>query len=180
MIRFKLSPEQRKEINVKINRNPEKIQKTKLALEKLRSEGKMNYSGNKERMTEDVKKKISETMKQKKLGGYREGSGRGKKSWYESHIAGRVHLDSSYELEYACYLDSKNIKWKKNQIKFPYSFEGNKRFYIPDFYLIESDEYVEIKGYKTEKDEAKWKSFPYKLRVLFKKDLEEQLSVKLS
>ena len=58
MIRFKLSPEQRKEINFKINRNPEKIQKTKLALEKLRSEGKMNYSGNKERMTEDVKKKI--------------------------------------------------------------------------------------------------------------------------
>lgn len=180
MIRFKLTTEQRKKINSKINSNPNKIGKTKLSLEKLRRNGKINYSGNKERMTEEVRKKISETMKKKKLGGYRKGSGRGNGNWYESNIAGKVYLDSSYELEYAKYLDSKNVKWKKNRIKFPYLFEGKERFYIPDFYLIDSDEFVETKGYKTDKDEAKWKSFPYKLTVLFKKELEEQLKIKLN
>jgi hypothetical protein len=43
----------------------------------------------------------------------------------------------------------------------------------PDFYLIESDTYVEVKGYKTEKDEAKWNQFPKhrKLKILMKEDL---------
>lgn len=41
--------------------------------------------------------------------------------------------------------------------------------------LPETDEYIEIKGYKTIKDEAKWSQFPShrKLRVLMKKELLE-------
>lgn len=115
---------------------------------------------------------ISDTMKKNpNAGGLREGSGRGKKQWYESPIAGKVYVRSSYELEYVKWLDKNNIKWKGNLIKFPYEFEGKIKYYYPDFYLIENDEYVEIKGYKTKKDEAKWKNFPYKLTILFKTDL---------
>jgi hypothetical protein len=120
------------------------------------------------------RKKISETMKKNSnAGGRRNGSGRGKKCWYESKIAGKVFLDSSYELEYAKYLDKININWKRNWIKFPYIDEKNKlRYYIPDFYLIDIDEYIEIKGYETEKDKLKWASFPYKLTVLKYKELK--------
>jgi len=32
--------------------------------------------------------------------------------------------------------------------------------------LIDEGMYIEIKGYKVEKDEAKWSQFPLKLKVL--------------
>jgi hypothetical protein len=105
-------------------------------------------------------------------GGRRDGSGRGKKTWYESHIAGRVFLDSSYELAYAIWLDSKNVLWRRNWQKFAYEYEGKQSFYIPDFYLIAENKYVEIKGYETEKDKAKWEFFPHNLEVLKEVDLK--------
>jgi hypothetical protein len=120
------------------------------------------------------RKKISETMKANpSAGGLREGSGRGVKTWYESPIAGRVYLRSTYELIYAKFLDSRQIKWKANKKSFEYLFEDKERRYYPDFYLIDEDCYVEIKGFKTKQDEAKWKVFPHKLKVLFGKDLEK-------
>lgn len=80
-------------------------------------------------------------------------------------------LNGSWELKYAQYLDKKNISWKRCDQSFPYTFEGRTHRYTPDFYLIESDEYVEIKGYKTKKDEAKWAQFPKALKILEKRDL---------
>lgn len=120
------------------------------------------------------RQRISETCKRnKKSGGYRIGSGRCKGSWYQSPIAGRVYLDSSYEVFYAQWLDKANIIWKRNKIKFPYTYENQQHYYIPDFYLVEQKCYIETKGYKTKKDEAKWKEFPYQLKVLYQKDLNE-------
>jgi len=111
--------------------------------------------------------RISETMKKNpKAGGLRQGSGRGKKCWYESEIAGRVFLDSTWELAYAKYLDANKIQWKRNWIKFPYQRNEKIHYYIPDFYLINSKEYIEVKGYEREEDKLKWEAFPYKLKVL--------------
>jgi len=118
------------------------------------------------------RKKISNTMKANpNAGGLREGSGRGVKQWYNSPIAGNVYLRSTYELEYAKWLDRNNINWKQNYKKFPYEFKGDVKFYYPDFYLPDSDEYIEVKGYITEKDKCKWKFFPNKLIVLKFNDL---------
>lgn len=106
-------------------------------------------------------------------GGYRKGSGRGKSGWYSSKIAGEVFLDSSWELAYAKYLDENNIEWKRNTKKFKYvKPDGNVGHYTPDFYLLVEDEYVEIKGFKTELDDYKWKSLK-NLKILFQKELEE-------
>ncbi|NBT09188.1 MAG: hypothetical protein EBS98_10405 [Chitinophagia bacterium] len=116
-------------------------------------------------------KRISETIKKK----VREGT------WHTS-LARHMHIDyngvdlhGSWELKYAQYLDANNIKWIRNKDSFHYEFEGKSRKYTPDFYLLESDEYIEIKGYKTEKDEAKWSQFPThrKLVILMKKELED-------
>lgn len=120
------------------------------------------------------RRKISETAKiNKRSGGYREGSGRCRGEWYDSPVAGRVFLDSSYEVVFAKYLDAKGIDWRKNKAKFPYEWDGKKSFYIPDFFLVESEEYVEIKGYRTERDMAKWSAFPHKHSVLYLPDLKD-------
>ena len=106
-------------------------------------------------------------------GGYRKGSGRGKSGWYSSKIAGDVFLDSSWELAYAKHLDKNNIEWKRNTIRFDYIRpNGKQSYYIPDFYLVKEDKYIEIKGFKTELDDYKWKSVD-NLTVLFKKELKE-------
>lgn len=82
-------------------------------------------------------------------------------------------LDSTWELEYAKYLDENKIKWKRNLIKFPYHYRNRLCYYIPDFYLIEEDVYIEVKGYQTKRDDAKWNEFPYKLIILKKEELIE-------
>lgn len=35
---------------------------------------------------------------------------------------------------------------------------NGSRTYFPDFYLPESDMWIEVKGYETERDIAKWES----------------------
>lgn len=105
-------------------------------------------------------------------GGQRQGAGRGKSCWYNSPIAGKVHLDSTWELKYAIYLDDNKINWKRNTARFYYSYENKKHYYVPDFYLIEEDIFIEVKGYAIKKDFYKWSSVQ-NLKVLYKQDLIE-------
>ena len=121
--------------------------------------------------TDEINKKISETILEKSKNG----------TWHKS-LAKNMHynyngidLDGSWELNYAKWLDANNIKWERPSIRFTYKFKDKVHYYTPDFYLIETNEYVEVKGYKTAKDEAKWRDFPkeQKLKILFEKDLKE-------
>ena len=87
-----------------------------------------------------------------------------------------------WELEYAKYLDSNNIKWKLNQKRFKYTSEylpTKTGFYKPDFHLIDEDLFVEIKGYESRADQDKWSQFPYKLKILRGQDLLD-LGLKIS
>lgn len=56
---------------------------------------------------------------------------------------------------------------------FEYIFENKKRLYFPDFYLPQYDFWIEIKGYETPKDKAKWNYFPLTLKVLKKCDIKK-------
>ena len=47
------------------------------------------------------------------------------------------------------YCEIHSISIKRNLEKFPYEFEGKTYMYLPDF--IAEDEFVEIKGYMTER-----------------------------
>ena len=86
-----------------------------------------------------------------------------------------IDLHGSWEVAYAKYLDFNCIRWKRNTDSFEYVFEGRLRRYTPDFYLIDTEEYIEIKAYKTEKDDAKWRQFPEdkKLTVLMYSHLKD-------
>lgn len=116
-------------------------------------------------------KKISATIQKKVENG----------TWHVSlakhlHITyNNVDLHGKWELAYAQYLDTNQIPWVRNKVFFNYVFEGKTRRYTPDFYLPLTDEYIEIKGYKTKKDESKWSQFPKtkKLIVLMKNELKQ-------
>lgn len=117
----------------------------------------------------DVRKKISESCLKRSSEG----------TWHTS-LAKDHHIQykgqdfhSTWEVAYAKYLDTLNIKWERAKQRFLYVYKNKNHYYTPDFYLPDTDEYVEIKGYRTGKDYAKWKQFPSdkKLRVLFGKDL---------
>lgn len=119
------------------------------------------------KLTQEAKQKLSESIMKKVSEG----------TWHLSFSKSRSHeykgikLHGMWEVKYATFLDEQGIKWRRPDEKFRYRFNEKDSFYTPDFFLEDEAIYVEIKGYKTPKDEAKWSQFPLKLRVLEGKDL---------
>jgi len=116
--------------------------------------------------------KVSETVSQKMLEGTWHTYADGKFS--KKYIYKGILFDSSWEMKYAMWLDSMDIEWERCKNKFPYEFENKKKNYIPDFFLKNTQEYIEIKGLKTDRDIAKWEQFPkdLKLTILMESDLK--------
>ena len=83
-----------------------------------------------------------------------------------------VKLHGTWEVAYAKWLDQNHITWRRPTETFKYKFQGKIHRYTPDFYLKEEQTYVEVKGYETKKDQAKWKQFPLKLKVLKQKEIK--------
>ncbi len=97
-------------------------------------------------------------------------------SYTKNNVCGRVKLveyngaklKGSWELKTAQWLDSQEISWIHECSAFPYVWEGKDKKYYPDFFLAEHDLYLEVKGYKTDRDVAKWEQFPHKLIIIDK------------
>ena len=68
-----------------------------------------------------------------------------------------VYLLSSMEFKYVKYLEQNNIKWIKPK-PLEYFSKEKKHLYFPDFYLPETNEYIEIKGYMWKGDKLKMKN----------------------
>lgn len=80
--------------------------------------------------------------------------------WYKN-----IWMRSSYEIKYAQWLDSKNIKWEYE----PKAFKLGDATYTPDFYLPETEEWVEVKGWWRKDALEKfmlWKLFYPQLKTL--------------
>ena len=101
-------------------------------------------------------------------------AGRCPKYDYSSPIAGDIKVDGSWELIFCRYADAVGLTWKRNKQRFPYVRpDGKDSTYQPDFYVDEWKSYVEVKGYETDLDTAKWSQFPEKLTVLRKNEISE-------
>lgn len=89
--------------------------------------------------------------------------------------------DSSWEILFVKFLERKGYNWKRNEEIFPYFFEKD-RLYRPDFYIEDTQTYVEIKGFARKKDLAKWSQFPKNknLKIIYQKDLEKITEMKLN
>ena len=82
---------------------------------------------------------------------YKNFCGRSKKSYYKDEL-----MHSSWELLVAKWLDELGIKWTKKVDPFSYFWNGSNRKFFPDFYLEELNLFIEVKGYETDRDTAKW------------------------
>lgn len=64
---------------------------------------------------------------------------------------GRVfRFRSILELKFALLADLRGLDWNYEPISLPYQWKGRTRHYNPDFWVAEWQQYVEVKGYKTE------------------------------
>lgn len=76
-----------------------------------------------------------------------------------------IKLKGSWEVKYYLYCIENNIPIIRPTNGFQYHWEGKTRTYYPDFYHPNFDVYIEIKGYETDRDKAKWTNFPKKLLI---------------
>ena len=73
--------------------------------------------------------------------------------WYEVHNGKRlVKVQGKWEKDVADWLNKQNVKWERNRI----CYDG-AHHYIPDFWLIEHDFYIEVKGWLRDRDIKKMK-----------------------
>lgn len=95
-----------------------------------------------------------------KNGGKKLHSGRGKQGRYKGYWC-----DSSWELAYVIYNLEHNIKFKRYNKYFEYTWNNQILKYYPDFEL-EDGTLVEIKGYETEQWKAKLNSLPNNVNII--------------
>jgi len=69
-------------------------------------------------------------------------------------------MKSSWEIVYAKWLDKQNIKWLYESK----TFDLGNTTYTPDFYLPETEEYIEIKGYWRDDAKKKFNLFKKKFK----------------
>lgn len=102
-------------------------------------------------------------------GGYRKGSGHGKSGWYKG-----IWCDSSWELAFVIYQLDHNNQIKRCLEARNYTYLSKIRKYIPDF-IVNNQEIVEIKGYKSQQWLAKI-SHNQDIKVFYEIDLIEILN----
>jgi hypothetical protein len=110
----------------------------------------------------ESKKFCSNSCWKKCSGGLREGSVKN----YVHGVHEGYRYDSSWELIWIKWALSKSMKFERNKKGFEYFFREERHLYYPDFYLLDEDRYVEVKGIQDDLWEAKKKYFPHRLEVL--------------
>lgn len=96
-------------------------------------------------------------------------SNRGRTKQIEKH---GLKFQGNWELIYYEWCLKENIKIVRCEERFPYEWKGI-RSYNPDFYLPDQDLYIEVKGYETDRDRAKWRDFPKALKIIRAKEIRE-------
>ena len=127
-------------------------------LKKERSEWMLEnnpYKGKKH--SPEIIEKIKISIKNKIRRG-NESNFYGKKYWPKKNnfIYNDTKFRSNWEIAVVKYFDEKQIKWlyEPNLFKI-----GEHNTYTPDFYLPETNEYIEVKGYFTEENKQKMIKF---------------------
>lgn len=173
-----------------VKKNPEKP-KVKPSYGMLGKKGTNQYIKAKElgieqpkyTMTEETRNKISEANKKrfsdpeerkKQSERMKKAVAENPDSYTKNNVCGRVKiiehngakLKGQWELATAKWFDRQSIGWENEPKGFSYIWNEKEHTYYPDFYLKEYNVYIEVKGYKTDRDEAKWSHFPERLIVI--------------
>jgi len=78
----------------------------------------------------------------------------------------------NWELDFYKWTKTQGLVVERKTPGFKYVWNG-ERTYFPDFYIPSKDLYIEIKGYETERDRAKWSQFPKQLCVLKEREIKQ-------
>jgi hypothetical protein len=106
------------------------------------------------------------------------------KSWYPDDKHKEIEMRSSWEVKFALWLDEGGIKWEYEPRWFNVgSGKWRGTSYTPDFWLVEQNEYVELKGRFTKENKRKMNKFfeiypDVKLFMFFGKHLAKVLQFK--
>lgn len=100
-----------------------------------------------------IMKNTLSTKLKGKTGGIRNMSGHGLRGIYKG-----IKFQSSWELAWIVYNLDHEIQFRRCTEYFWYEFEGKHHKYFPDFFLEETQTYVEIKGFITPIVQAKMNS----------------------
>ena len=115
---------------------------------------------NKKVWTEQKRKEHSERMKkavQDNPNSYSKNNVSGRVKMYEvKSSTGATKVKGKWELFVAEWLNNNSIRWTNDIKPIPYKWKGKWHLYFPDFHLIDLGVILEIKGYETERDRAKW------------------------
>lgn len=83
-----------------------------------------------------------------------------------------IKFQGQWELDFYKWAKDQRLDPKRPDRSFKYSWNGD-RWYHPDFYIAKLDVYVEVKGYQTDRDQAKWSQFPERLVVIKEQQIKE-------
>jgi hypothetical protein len=113
--------------------------------------------------TEESKRKLSASMKravENNPNSYTS-SNRGRT---KQIIVDGIKFQGQWEVDFYLWAKGAGLNPQRATQAFQYEWNGT-RSYHPDFY-IESIGYIEVKGYETDRDRAKWNQFPKELFVV--------------
>jgi hypothetical protein len=123
------------------------------------------------RYTNTVNREITSKAVTGKTGGWRNFGGNGKKGTFEGFL-----YQSSWELIWIKYHIQNNITFRRCNEHFEYEFGGKVRKYFPDFYLTDTGEYIEVKGFPSEQTDAKIEAViksGFKITVIGKNEIHQ-------
>lgn len=88
-------------------------------------------------------------------------------------IVDNIKLQGQWEVDFYLWAKGKNYDISRPTTGFHYTFEGKTKTYFPDFRIESLNLYIEVKGYETERDRAKWSQFPENLCIIKAKEINE-------
>ena len=147
--------------------NPDRVHET------LTVEGKARMIAKNKlyRHSDETKKKLSESMKRTVLANPESytSSNRGRT---KQIIVDGIKLQGQWEVDFYLWAKVAALDPKRPTEAFKYEWHGD-RWYHPDFYIPSLDLYIEVKGYETDRDRAKWLTFPKKLRIIKEAEIKQ-------
>jgi hypothetical protein len=168
------NPSKRPEVRAKISAKKIGIPRTKETIKKMSESAKGKHSS----PTTEFKRGVHYSIKTEFKKGQNKGvlpkngyCGNGK--YYNSKYQGKVFLRSSYEIAYAKWLDVNNIMWFYEF----WTFDIGDTTYTPDFFLPQTETFIEIKGYLSDRNKYKIdktiNEYCINLEILFREDLQK-------
>jgi hypothetical protein len=87
-------------------------------------------------------------------------------------IVDNIKFQGQWEVDFYLWATQAGLNPQRATKGFKYNWDG-ERTYFPDFYIESKDLYVEVKGYETDRDRAKWAQFTEKLCIIKEAEIKQ-------